>query len=130
MKSKYNGFFDLKYQTNLSVAECFARILSEPHVFESDVYSKILFMGVGAIVRERNYDCYPISETQLHLTLKGGQFTKTIRSRFVMRFSPENDFTTVFLQFQGDLLNLPLMTPTQEIDSFMREKIIGIRVRS
>ena len=47
MKSRYNGFFDLKYQTRLSVAECFSRILSEPHVFESTVYSQSMVIYAG-----------------------------------------------------------------------------------
>ena len=128
METKYNGFFDLKYQTNLSITECFLQILSEPHVFESDVCNKILVMCIGAMVKERYYDCRPISETQLRLTLKGGPFTRTRRSRFVMRFSSKNNSTTVLLKFQGDLLNAPLMTPAAEIDCFMREKIQGFRL--
>lgn len=128
MKSRYNGFFDLKYQTRLSVAECFSRILSEPHVFESTVYSQSMVIYAGEDAKERNFDCYALSSTEIHLSLNGGRFTKFVRSRFIMEFIPEDDFTTVFLRFQGDLFNLPLMTPAAEIDCFIREKIQGERI--
>ena len=130
MKSRFNGFFDLKYQTKLSTIECFERILSDPHIFQSDFVSELVLLYAGEDAKKRNYDCYALSSTEIHLSLNGGRFTKFVKSRFVMEFIPEYDFTTVFLRFQGDLFNLPLMTPTAEIDCFIREKIQGNRVLS
>lgn len=127
MKFRYNGFFDLEYDTELSAAECIARITAAPYVFQSEIYSATDVLRVGEEAKERNYDCYLISENQLHLTLKGGRFTKPRRSQFVMELLPGKNTTTVLLKFQGDLLEPFLMTPTAEIDSFMRERIQGVR---
>ena len=128
MKLKFNGLFDLKYQTRLSVAECFSRILSEPHVFESTVYSQSMVIYAGEKAKERNYDCYPISQTELHVTFKGGQYTKFRRTHYVVEFIPENDLTIVFLRCQGEFFGLLPTTPTTEIDCLIREKIQGERI--
>ncbi|MBE6948173.1 MAG: hypothetical protein E7454_08025 [Ruminococcaceae bacterium] len=130
MRSKFNGYFDLEYHTELSALECTTSILAAPHTFKSTVYNKsALYAGEDAKVR--NYDCYPVSELELHLTFRGGQYTKQpIRSRFVLEFLEEDAITKVLLKFQGDFWGLPLMTPTAEIDSFMYEKIQGVRKNS
>ncbi len=130
MKTRFNGFFDLKYQTNLSVMECFERIISEPHIFKSDLYNRIVYMSAGEKAKERNYDCYPISQTELHLTMKGGQYTKFIRTRYVLEFLSNNDLTTIHVKFQGEFLGLLPTTSTDDIDSFMKEKIQAIRFDS
>ena len=72
MKSKYFALFDLVYQTNLPVADCITRILSDPHEFPVNIYGDNIFLDMREAERKDYYDCELISETALSLVLANG----------------------------------------------------------
>lgn len=128
MKSKYFALFDLVYQTNLPVADCITRILSDPHEFPVNIYGDNIFLDMREAERKDYYDCELISETALSLVFRGGRFSKPKRSRFLVELLSGTNTTTLLLYFQGDLFGAPLLTPTAEIDCFMRSKVEGVRI--
>lgn len=105
----------LKYKTIMPIADCIASITQTPWEY-------------GDELMPLWYNCQVISSTQLLVTFTGGKFHRIIRTQFQISFVQSGVETIAEMRFLHELLGLPPMTTTQEIDLFMHQKIQGIRI--
>ncbi|MBQ4550204.1 MAG: hypothetical protein IJA49_03835 [Oscillospiraceae bacterium] len=105
----------LHYRTALTPPECIAAITAQPWEY-------------GDALMPLWYDCIPVEQQVLDVTFRGGKFRKAMRSRYRMTFTEDADGTAVVLEFISELLGAPPMTPPADIDRFMEQKLLAIRV--
>lgn len=105
------------YYTELSVAECISSISRKPKTFGNNPL---------------NLECYEsekLSENQLLLTFKGGQYGGFVRTEYLANLIPQNGGTIIILQFQDEILGLFPMTSTYHLDIFMQQKVKACNIR-
>ena len=106
---------ELIYRTTMSINYCIESITSSPQIYKC-------MLGT-----EMWYECKRVSDTQMLVTFKGGQFHKMCRTQYLMTFV-ENGETTVILKFCKEMFGFFLpMTSSNDIDCFMKEKICAVR---
>ena len=105
----------LYYDSACSPRECMAQILKAPQQYRCDRGTELL------------YDAVKISDTQVWITFKGGQFRKIMRTQYLMEFIPREGQTMIVMQFQKELFGFPPMTSTQDIDRCMAQKLEAVR---
>lgn len=106
------------YDTALTVAECFDRLLGHRPVTEDEL-------------NPARFEMTRISDSRLYFVYKGRRFGKQKRTEFIMNFYSSDLAamqTKVVLNFSGELFHIPLpMTSVQEMDCFMEEMINAYR---
>ena len=105
----------MTYQSELPVKECIQKISAQPWEYKSNSGDALW------------YKCEMVSDTRLLVVFTGGQYRKAMRSQFFIDFMVEEGNTIVTMCFIKDLFGLPLMTPMNDIDCFMKQKINAIR---
>lgn len=105
-----------RYKTSYSPQECVERITKDPQEFKSK-RGWCLW-----------YHAETISDTQLLLTFTGGHCRRELRTQYRMKLCPQEDHTLVVLRFQKELMNLPPMTPPQDLDLCMEQKLNASRI--
>ena len=105
----------LHYQTALTPLECVAAVTAQPWEY-------------GEELMPLWYDCTPVAQQVLEVTFRGGKFRKAMGTRYQMTFADDIAGTYVTLEFRGELLGLPPMTPLADIDRFMEQKLRAVRV--
>lgn len=105
------------YCTELSVLECIHAISCEPKTFGNNPL---------------NLECYEsekLSENQLRLTFKGGQYGGFVRTEYLADFILQNGGTKIILQFQKEIWGFFPMTSTHHLDIFMQQKVKAYNIR-
>ena len=110
-----NNYY-LVYHTPLSASDCIRSISRMPWEFECK-WGTALW-----------YECERLSCTQLLVTFKGGQFRKSVRTQYLMEFVVEGQETIITVRFYKESFGLPPMTPPDDIDRFMKQKINAIQM--
>lgn len=105
----------LEYHTSLTVTDCIQRILQLPWEYECKQGTPLW------------YEVVYITDNQLQITFKGGQFRKSMRTQYRVYFTQKENTTKIVMQFEKDLLGLPAMTPPADIDLFMGQKVNAVR---
>ena len=105
----------IRYQTELPVSVCIARLVAEPWVF-GDELDPLWFR------------CDASSDCWLLVTFRGGRFRKMRSTQYLITFSRQENRTIAAVEFQHEMWNLPSMTPVAEIDLLMQQKIHAIRI--
>lgn len=109
--------YNLMYRTKLSVNDCISSMSRTPWEYECKWGTPLW------------YECEKISDTQLLVIFKGGQFRKAVRTQYLMEFSGEDGETVITVRFYKESLGLPPMTPPDDIDRFMKQKIQAIQMQ-
>ena len=104
----------LHYHTPMTPQECVAAVTAQPREY-------------GDELMPLWYDCIPAAQQALEVTFLGGKFRRTVKTRYRMTFAEDPDGTAVVLEFCGELLGLPPMTPPADIDRFMEQKLRAVR---
>ena len=105
------------FQTHLPLNKCVERITSTPWEFE-DVWSASSLW----------YTCQAVSPTRLLITFTGGQFRRSRRTEYTMDFMVMEQTTVIEVKFQKEMWGLPPMMTAQELDSFMNQKLLAVRI--
>ena len=105
----------LYYESPYSVYECVTKITKEPQEY-ADKWGTDLW-----------YQADRISDTQVMIVFKGGQFQKMMRTQYLMELVPQEHHTQIVLHFQKELFGLPPMTSPFEIDLCMKQKLNAVR---
>ena len=105
----------LHYQTALTPLECVAAVTAQPWEY-------------GEELMPLWYDCIPVAQQVLEVTFRGGKFRKAMGTQYQMTFADDIAGTYVTLEFCGELLGLPPMTPLADIDRFMEQKLRAVRI--
>ena len=105
----------LRYQTALPISECTRKILASPHEYECKWRTTL------------KYSAEMIDPSKMFITFCGGQFRKSMRTKYLVEFVSESSNTSVNLSFCSELFGLPPMTPISDIDLFMEQKIAAFR---
>ena len=105
------------FQTNLPLYDCVDRIVCLPWGFTDPRYSTPLW-----------YKCEMISATQLLITFTGGLHRRSKHTEYRLEFYTKDQRTVIEMYFSKELFGLPAMTTTQDLDTFMSQKIMATRV--
>ena len=101
----------LYYETALNMQECISRIIEEPQKYKDKNWTELW------------YEAVKISNTQVLITFKGGQFRKAVRTQYIMEFLSQENNTLISLRFQNELFGCPPMTLPNDIDLCMMQKL-------
>ena len=106
---------ELVYITGKSIDDCMKAIACAPWTYQCKWGTEMW------------YECNKLSDAQMLVTFKGGQFRRARRTQYLLTFTA-NAETTVTLKFHREMFGLCVpMTPTEDIDCFMKEKIGAVR---
>ena len=105
----------LYYESPHSVYECIAKITKEPQEYACKWGTELW------------YQAEKISDTQVLIVFKGGQFQRMMRTQYLMELIPQEHNTRIALHFQKEMLGLPPMTSPLEIDLCMKQKLNAVR---
>ena len=105
----------LEYHTSLTAAECVQQIMQLPWEYDCKWGTPLW------------YEAIYISDSQLQITFKGGQFRKAVRTQYLVDFVQQKNTTKIIMRFETDLFALPAMTPPADIDLFMGQKVNAVR---
>ena len=106
----------IRYRTELPVTDCIRKLTAQPWEY-------------GEVLAPLWYRCDAVTDSSLLLTFRGGKYKKIKQTRYLVRFASDGSGTTVTLEFRGELLGAPPMTPIRDVDLLLEQRLLASRVQ-
>ena len=111
--SIWTQFHYWQYHTTLSAKDCIDTICSSNTDFVGYFFEPYDI---------QNYRYTILSDAQILFVFTGGRFVGARRTRYLATFTDCEDGCNIEMEFQRELLGLPPLFATQELDAFMKQK--------
>lgn len=108
----------LKYHSELTPDVCILQIVALPQEYMCKWGTPMWYMAEQ------------IGDGALLVTFRGGQFRKTVQTKYLVQFFSTQNGTEISMKFIGELFGLPPMTLVGDIDLFMEQKLVAYRMVS
>ena len=103
------------YESAYNLQECINLILEEPQRYRCQNGGELW------------YRAEQLSDTEISITFRGGQFRRMAHTKYLMKLSRQENHTKIILHFQKEFWGLPPMTLASDIDLFMKQKLNAVR---